>query len=183
MENLIEEAKKGNLKAQNEICKSIRKDLLFHCINLTGNRDEAEDLVQESLIVMVSKIRDFNGSGNILPWVKTIARNRFIDETRKKKKRIHEPESAMDFLGIHSTPEVYDKMEREESARKIKDFMDVMVTLPPKTQEVFRLHYVEGIKHREISEMLGISEGTSKSQCHKGKEKIRESLQKIVYEN
>lgn len=181
MENLIGEAKKGNLKAQNELCRFVRKRIIGYCITLTKCASQAEDLAQETLIRVIQKLDKFNSSGKIESWAKSIARNLFIDETRKNRSRSYDPQDVLAISKESTEPEFYTNLNREETAQKIKKFMETISTLPPKTQEVFRLHYIDGIKHREISKMLGIDEGTSKSQCHKGRHKMREILgEKII---
>lgn len=178
MENIIEEAKKGNPRAQNEICKIIRPKLLGFCRGLTGCIDLAEDLTQETLLVVIGKIKDFSGEGSIISWANRIARNRFIDDKRRNESRSLRIADAVSSMEEHTDPEFYTKIDREDSAKKISRAMEAIKGLPPKIQEVFVLHYVEGVKHKEISEMLGINEGTSKSQCFKGKEKMKAILEK-----
>ncbi len=178
MENLIEKAKEGNREAHNAICSSIRKDLLGYCFTLTKCKDSAEDLTQEVLITVIGKISQFNGTERgIGSWAKSIARNRFIDDTRKAKRLPVVAFESMEF-SLSDSPEYYRSLEIEESAGKIREFMKVVKGLPPKTQEVFTMRYLKGIKHSDISKTLGINEGTSKSQCHKGREKVVEALGK-----
>lgn len=178
MENLIEKAKEGNREAQNKICTLIRKDLLSYCVTLTKCKCSAEDLVQEVLILVVRKISQFNGTEKgIGSWARSIARNRFIDDTRKAKRIPLVGFESMEF-SLSDSPEYYRSLEVEESAEKVREFMKAVKGLPPKTQEVFTLRYLEGVKHSVISKRLGINEGTSKSQCHKGREKVVEALGK-----
>ena len=135
-------------------------------------RHEADDLVQEIFLTAHRKLGLYRGQSSLGTWLFRLATNQCLDYLRSRGARL----SAMtDELANEPPP-------RGTSAGAILGVVDrldlerALSRLPPGCRTVFVLHDVEGCEHREIAELLGISDGTSKSQLHKARVRLREIL-------
>ena len=135
-------------------------------------RHEAEDLLQEIFLTAHRKLALYRGESSLGTWLFRLATNLCLDFLRSRGARL----SAMTDELEHEPPP------RGTSAGAILGVVDrldlerALARLPPGCRAVFVLHDVEGREHREIAEMLGIADGTSKSQLHKARVRLREIL-------
>ena len=136
-------------------------------IRFFSNKMDAEDVVQESFIKVFQKIDEFNGHSSFGFWIKRIVINGCISEIRKKKVFFEEiDEDVIEGL----TDEKIDSfIEPEKVHNAIK-------TLPEGARTIINLYALEGFKHKEIAEMLGISSSTSKTQFMRAKKLLLEKL-------
>ena len=130
---------------------------------------EAEDLLQEIFLAAHRKMALYRGESALGTWLFRLAMNQCLDYLRSKRARLAMlTDTIEDVPGAGATPmpAVLDRMELERA----------LAQLPGGSRAVFVLHDVEGCEHREVAQQLGISEGTSKSQLHKARMRLRAIL-------
>jgi len=142
------------------------------------DKSEAEDLTQEVFLQLFRKIDTYRGESAFTTWLYRLTVNVVLMRLRKKS-RIESPMGEGDELGEPSTPcpeELGDPGTARVGAIDPLDVERALAQLPPGFSRAFSLHEVEGYDHPEIARMLGISVGTSKSQLHKARLRIRDLL-------
>ena len=144
------------------------------CLRMTGNPAEAEDLTQEVFIQLSRKLGSFRGEAAFTTWLHRLTVNQVLMHFRKRsvKSELTTDDGEM--------PDSVDPETINPEAMPIIDRIaleNAITQLPPGYRTVFVLHDVEGYEHEEIARMLGCSSGTSKSQLHKARLKLRKLLQ------
>jgi RNA polymerase sigma-70 factor (ECF subfamily) len=152
----------------------------YLCLRMTGNADDAEDLSQEAFLRLMQKLGTFRGESAFYTWLRRLAINVVLLRFQKASWRretsldaLMEPKSDFGFAPGNQfatiDPQLLGAIDRINLERAIDQ-------LPPGFKAVFILHDIEGYEHSEISRLLGCSIGTSKSQLHKARMKMRELL-------
>ena len=127
------------------------------CLRYASSTDEAKDMVQDGFIKVFSSLEKFEGNGSLEGWIRRIMVNLSIDQYRKKKHTVDlDLENIYDFQPHH--------------------IVEAMQQLTPVYRTVFNLYVFENFSHQEISEKLGISLGTSKSNYSKAKKNMKKIL-------
>ena len=163
---LIEECKRGSRDAQFRLYNQYSKAMFNLALRMTSNREDAEDILQEAFVDCFRNISTFRYKSTFGAWLKSIVINRSINHLRKKKVALYFPETLPD------TP-ADNEPEPEYSVEKIVKGIGL---LPDGYRIILTLYLLEGYDHTEISEILGISESTSKSQYSRAKEKLRKLI-------
>ena len=137
------------------------------CLRYSNNETEAEDLLQESFIKAFNKLDTFYNNGALGGWLRKIAVNTALEHYRKNKNKA----VVLDLNQVDSLipDNAIENLELEDLLKKIQ-------SLPTGFRTVFNLYAVEGYNHREIGEMLSISEGTSKSQYSRARVMLRDMI-------
>jgi len=171
IEEIIRGCKKNDSIAQEALFKLYSKKLMTVCLRYSSCREDAEDLFQESMIKIFQSLHTFEEKGSVEGWMRRIITNNAIKEFRKRKylSSLSEPESFN--LPVFTDDDVIEKMSGEE-------LMSVIHKLPEGSRMVFNLFVIEGYSHKEISELMQISEGTSKSQFFNAKKILKTLLGK-----
>ena len=169
---LIESARKGDQQSMYRLYKLYVQAMYNTCIRMVSNQYDAEDIIQESFINAFNKLDSFRGESSFGSWLKRIVINQSITFLRKKK---------YDFTEIDHLQIVHEDIQNENFPEidplKIHE---TIKTLPEKARVVLNLYLLEGFKHKEIAEMLNISESTSKSQYQRAKQILKDKLQKEI---
>lgn len=164
----------GNRFYQKRLFDVYSKRMLSVCMYYTKNKDEAKDILQEGFIKVFRNMDKYRHDGAFEAWMRRIMVNTALDYFRKNKQEhlMYGTETA--DAEIQVDPSAVQKMQAD-------DIIKLIQKMPEGYQVVFSLYAIEGYNHKEIGEMLGISEGTSKSQYARG----RVYLQKLMkgYEN
>jgi RNA polymerase sigma-70 factor (ECF subfamily) len=165
---LIEECRMGNRKAQFNLYEQYSKAMYNLAYRILNNREDAEDILQESFVECFRNISTFRFESTFGAWLKKIVVNRSINHIKKKK---------ID-LTLYDTlpPVIYE--EDEEVTYETEKIFKAIEMLPDGYRIILTLYLLEGYDHTEISQILGISESTSKSQYSRAKEKLRNILSK-----
>lgn len=143
------------------------------CIRMVVNKSDAEDILQESFISAFNKIDSFREESTFGAWLKRIVINKSLNHIRKQKWSFE----SIDIKTIADEKDEILDISPEKIHQSIKK-------LPEKARIVLNLYLVEDYKHKEIAEMLGISESTSKSQYVRAKHLLKQEIEKILaYEN
>ena len=173
-QDIIEGCLRNERLAQKRLFDLFSKRMLSVCRYYTRNHDEAKDILQDSFIKVFRKIEHFQPPASIEAWIRRIVVNTAIDHYRQRKHQAHTDLEVAATIPESESVDVVKKMQAD-------DIMQLVSVLPEGYRMVFSLYAIDGYNHREIGEMLGISEGTSKSQYARS----RAYLQKMIksYEN
>lgn len=167
---LIEGCLKNQRSSQKALYEVMSPKVFAICLRYADSYHNAEDLLQEGFIKVFKYIKNYRGDGSFEGWVKRIFVNTAIEHYRKKARMY--PIVNLDNVD-------YDiKVENISDTLELEDLQKLVQKLSPGYKTVFNLYAVEGYSHREIGEMLNISEGTSKSQLARA----RYLLQKMIKE-
>lgn len=164
---LINNCLKGDRTAQKELFDNYKDAMFTVCLRITGNSDDAADALQDGFITVFQSLKSFRGDSKIGAWIKTI----IIRSAIKKLRKIH-------FESVSNLPDEPYSIESELSG---EDLHNAILKLDKGFRTVFLLYEVEGYSHKEISEILKITEGTSKSQLHYAKKKLQLIIKKLYH--
>ena len=164
---------RGDLPPFEEIFKLHHGKVYAVCLRMTGNTAEAEDLTQEVFVQVFRKLDTFRGESAFTTWLHRLTINHVLMHFRKNRRRKEQltedgrlPEHVIKAFNVTTSFPILDRLALDEA----------IVQLPPGYRAVFILHDVEGLEHIEIANILGCSVGTSKSQLHKARMKMRSLL-------
>jgi RNA polymerase sigma-70 factor (ECF subfamily) len=167
--DLIAACVKGNIVAQRELYDKYAAKMLGVCLRYAGNRDVARDLLHDGFIRLFNKIKTYRGEGAFEGWMRKLFVNTALEYLRKKDAlREYEDYTATIPAAEYS---VFEKISADELLEKI-------AALPAGYRAVFNLYAIEGYSHREIADLLHISESASRSQYTRA----RQYLQEIIKE-
>ena len=170
---IIELCAKYDRKAQQMLYDKYSRLLLGVCLRYATDKAEAEDILQDSFLKIFYNIKDFTGSGSFIGWLRKVAVNTAITHYHKNLKyRYHV--DIEDYVSVEIGITSF-----EEDFFTSDELYKVLNELPTGYRMVFNLYAVEGYKHKEIAEMLGIDTNTSKSQYSRAKAVIRDKLEKL----
>ena len=136
---------------------------------MMGNREEAEDVLQNAFVHVFTKIDTYRGDSTLGAWIKRVVINSCLNELKRRKVRFVE---AGDDLAEVADTEYEHDFDHEDIVR----IKQAIQALPMGYKTVFNLYLLEGYDHSEISEILGISEGASKSQYSRARQKLHQML-------
>ena len=136
---------------------------------MMGSHGDADDLLQDIFLLAYRKLGSFRGESSLGTWLYRLAMNHCLDVLRNRQTRMGQ---QTDSLDEPDAPPVASPVPLVGSVSRI-DLERAVDALPPACRAAFLLHDVEGFGHQEVGAMLGISEGTSKSQVHKARMRIR----------
>lgn len=175
LRKIVDGCVKGKAKYQKKLFELFYGKMMGVCMRYSRDQDEAQDIVQNGFIKIFNKIEVYNFEGSLEGWIRRIMVNTAIDHIRKNKR---DPFSIEDEDRIESADvdNVFVQEEEEEIKIKAEIAMKAISKLSPAYRTVFNLYVIEGFTHKEIAEYLGISEGTSKSNLAKAKQKLKEEL-------
>ena len=170
---LVERCRKGDLAAFEELYRQHAGRLYSVACRMVGNPSDAEDLLQEIFLAAHRKLDSFRGESALGTWLYRLATNLCLDHLRSKTARSGQLTSALD-----DERELADAGSRAlaDQALTRMDLERALAQLPEGCRAAFVLHDIEGLEHREVAEALGIAEGTSKSQVHKARLRLRAFL-------
>ena len=169
---LINACKKGDRQAQKRLYDRYSPVMMGVCKRYLYRREDAEDVIVEAFFKILTNISQFKGSGSFEGWMRRIVVNEALMFLRKR----HNFHLTVEIEHVNISAPM--KIEEELAAA---DIIDLLAKLPTGYRTVFNLYVLEGFKHREIAEILGISINTSKSQLILAKKKLREMLEELRY--
>ena len=177
IKEVIEGCIKGQRKYQEILHKAFYGKMLVVCMRYAQNNAEAEDLLHDGFIKLYSKLSKYTYKGSFEGWIRRIIVNNSIDFIRKKKEFTVSFGSDNEHIinqRQDNSDESYQLLESKEF--KAQKIIKAIQELSPAYKAVFNMYVLEDMTHKEISEELGISVGTSKSNLSKAKLRIREIL-------
>jgi RNA polymerase sigma-70 factor (ECF subfamily) len=175
-------AGQGDMSAFEQLYERHSRRVYSLCLRMTQNAAEAEDLAQEAFIQLFRKIGSFRGESAFTTWLHRLTINQCLMHFRKKSVKLERTTEEGD------TPVQVVRGTENPNAMPILDRIaldNALEQLPAGYRTVFVLHDVEGHEHEEIAKMLNVAVGTSKSQLHKARMKLRKILksQRAVRKN
>jgi len=174
---IIEDCIDGKRHAQNKLYTKYAPSMLGLCMRYARNKEEAEDILQEAFIKVFLNINRFRAEGSFEGWMKRIMINTAI--THKKQNLKHQYQTD-----INEIEEIYiadEGSQNDESAVKLPQakLMSIIQSLPDGYKTVFNLYVFEKYTHKEIAEMLDISDNTSKSQLSKARRLLTTKIEQV----
>lgn len=171
---IIEGCIAGNRKAQKALFEKYKSSMMGVCLRYCKSRDEAEDVLMEAFMTVLSEIHTIRSESYVDQWVRRVVVNHAINNYRKNLKHYFHAEIDNIAESDIDEGESFD-VTGNFSVNKI---MAAMQEMPDGYRMVLNLYVVEGYKHKEIAEMLNIAVGTSKSQLSKARKIIQDKLSK-----
>ena len=169
--DIISGCKKDDRKAQEKLYRNYYRAMMTVCLRYTRNDEDAVEVLNNGFLKVFRNIHRYeSGQATLYTWIRTIVVNSCLDFIKKKQK----PEMIgewNDEAEVHIDPEVISKIKTNELLQHVRK-------LPPATQAVFNLYVIEGYGHKEIGQLLNISEGTSKWHLSEA----RKNLQQLITE-
>lgn len=166
---IIHACQKGKPVAQKELYDRFAPKMYGVCLQYCKDPTEAEDCLQEGFIKVFSKINRFRFEGSFEGWVRRIVVNTIIESFRKKQ-----PTSSLEEMSLVKIED--ESMEPMDVPFSEQELLHLIQELPPQYRMVFNLYAIEGLTHNEISEVLNISIGTSKSNLSRARKWLKDRL-------
>ena len=177
----IQRARDGDRTVFEYLYRSHSRRVYALCLRMVGNTAEAEDLTQETFLLLLRKIHTFRGESAFSTWLHRLAVNLVLMRLRKK---------SLPMVSIEATPDPDDETASATMDIGAPDLLldgsldrinleRCIERLPVGYRTIFVLHDIQGYEHNEISEILGRSVGDSKSQLHKARTRLREHLHEL----
>jgi RNA polymerase sigma-70 factor (ECF subfamily) len=174
IKEIIEGCIRGQRTAQDALYKKFSSLLFGICLRYAHNRMEAQDVLQEVFVKIYNNMGTYNFEGSFEGWLRRIAVNTSITNYRKNLKHAYQMD-VDDLSKIHEEP-----FEFEDLEFTAEEMMKCIEKLPAGYRTIFNLYVIEGMMHKEISEMLGIDVNTSKSQLSRAKTYLQKELKNIA---
>lgn len=170
-EQLVARCRAGDMDAFETIYRQHAPRIYSLAARMSGSAADGEDLLQEIFLQAYRKLPTFKGDAALGTWLYRLALNYCLDHVRSRRARMDKVTDSLEADDDRQPPD-----SRRDTPIARMDLERAIAKLPDGCREVFVLHDVEGFDHREIGELLGIAEGTSKSQVFKARAKLRALL-------
>lgn len=159
---LIDLCIKGDRASHKVLYNRLAPRMFPLCIRYIGNREMAEDVLQDGFITLFTKLEDYKGDGSFDGWARKIFVNTALMSLRKKDAL----KMSEDLEAIRG---MKDDLPSQNQNIGYKELMELVMELPPGFRTVFNMYAIEGYSHKEISDTLGISETTSRTQLSRAR--------------
>lgn len=167
--NIIKACAQKDRKAQNQVFHLLAPTMLSICLRYLKQKEKAEDIMIHGFYKVFTKIDSFNFKGSFEGWVKRIMINECLMELRKQKNS---------FLSVSLDERLEEPFVNWDKRLEYEELLSLLDRLPNGYRTVFNLYVIEGFKHKEIAEQLGISINTSKSQLILARRRLQEIIKK-----
>lgn len=171
LEQLIQKCKKDDTKAQGELYKLFSSKLFALSLKYSTNYAEAEDNLQDAFVIIFKKISQYKNRGSFEGWLKRITINTALQRYRTKGV----------FNIVNEEIEDNAEIEIEDEIVPLDFLLQIIQELPNRYRLVFNLYVLDDYPHKEIAEMLEISQGTSKSNLARAREILKNKI--IIYKD
>ena len=168
-QQLIAGCKKGNRLAQRELYEYYSRRMLAVCLRYVNDKETAKDLLQDGFVKVFTCLDSYSGIGSFEGWIRKIFVNSALEYLRKSD--VLRESSDLDNL-----PELVQPDSSAISNISATELMDIIKRLPAGFRTVFNLFAIEGYSHKEIGEMLGITESTSRSQYTRARQLLQKQI-------
>lgn len=162
----------GDRRMQEELYRRFSPRMYAVCLRYAGNAEEAQDILQEGFIKVFKKLDSFRSEGSFEGWVRRIFVNTAIEFFRRKRYLMPVTEKEENTIEGKTASALDDLA--------AKDILALVQELSPGYRTVFNMYVIEGYTHKEIADMLGISEGTSKSQLSRAKVILQDMVRNFI---
>ena len=172
-EQLIEACIKGDRQSQSRLYNQYCQKMLGVCLRYSKSREEAEEILQEGFIRVFDFLHQYKFAGSFEGWMRKIMVNCAFQKYRSKG-------NLRAVVDIDTVSATYEGTEDIISKIGTKELLNMVQQLPPAYKMIFNLYVFEGMKHREIADLLGISEGTSKSNLSDARTILQKAVNKSL---
>lgn len=169
LSDIVLACKNGDRLAQKQLFDSLASRMLPLCKRYMGNDESAQDVLQEGFITLFTKLDDYEGKGSFEGWARKIFVNTALMQLRKQG-------SLIESEGIDNVEYVGEEDSRINHNLGYEHLMKLIKDLPPGFRTVFNMYVIEGFSHKEIAQILGISENTSRSQLQRARMLLQRKL-------
>jgi RNA polymerase sigma-70 factor (ECF subfamily) len=168
---LVKYCKDANTVAQKILYNKYVGPMMVLCLRYVVNGEDAKEVLMDSFFNFFKNIKSFTyqGEGSVKAWLKKIVINQCLMHLRKRKLIFIDIKETVQYENTESADNVFGYL-------NVKEIMAMIHALPDGYRTVFNLYFFEGMNHREIGEMLNISENTSKSQLHRARTILKEKI-------
>ncbi|MEN8226101.1 MAG: RNA polymerase sigma factor [Bacteroidota bacterium] len=170
-ESLVEGCRKNNRRSQLELYKMYYKAMYNTALRIIQDSAEAEDVMQEAFLTAFQKIEDYKGEATIGAWLKRIVVNRALDQLKKRKETVPVEEANLEMPDDDSTENYLEIL-----SYKVEEIRKGIEKLNEDDRVIISLFLLEGYDHEEISQVLGISNNTSRTRYSRAKQRLRSLL-------
>ncbi len=170
--SLIKQCIAGNRSAQKELYESYKVTLFVLCQRYFSDIEDANDVMQEGFVKVFRDLHQYDqNKGQLVSWIKKVFINTCLEKIRKKKVLFNQ--ISENHYEMASDSDIISDLQ-------LKDITKIIQSLPVGYRTVFNLYVIEGFNHQEISQKLGITESTSKTQLMKAKNMLKGKLEMIL---
>lgn len=162
-----------DIKAKKMLYDLFAGKMFMVCMRYADNREDAEDILQDSFIKIFDNINKFRNDGSLEGWVKRIVANTAIKQYYKKN-TMYPIVTSVEHVNEDSEEE--DFMDKLSADNSMEELLQMIQNLAPRYRMVFNMYAIDGHSHSEIAQLLGISEGTSKSQLSRAREILKNQI-------
>ena len=167
--SLVEGCRSGDRLSQKALYDALSRKMFAVCLRYMGDRDAAEDVLQDGFVTLFSKLDSFSGAGSFEGWARKIFVNTALMSLRRKDvlRNTEEVDAAFGLSEESPTP-----------VQQIgyRELMKLVSELPPGFRTVFNMYVIEGYSHKEIAEALGVTEVTSRSQLQRARTLLQDKI-------
>ncbi len=174
-ETILQGCRKGDGRSQEALYRLVAPVMYGLCLRYAGNEDDARDIMQDGFIKVFGKIGQYSGKGSLEGWIRRIMINTALERFRGQIKL----ETIDERTAGHSELTTAETLENITAG----EIIGLIGTLTPRYRMVFNLYAIEGYSHKEIAEMMGISEGTSKSNLSRARTILQEKMRILFKES
>lgn len=167
---LVEQARGGDVGALEALYRKHSGKVFAICLRMAGDSDLAEEWAQDAWVRVWERLESFRGESAFTTWLHRLTVNVVLDRRRSDARRRKRIEQAGEMARMD------DNGAREAPAGMRMDLERAISMLPDGARTVFLLYDLEGYRHREIADRLGVAEGTVKAQLHRARRMLREAL-------
>ncbi|MNJ99377.1 ECF RNA polymerase sigma factor SigE [compost metagenome] len=169
LDQLIQDCQKNSIRAQEQLYKLLAPKLFSACLKYSRNRADAEDNLQDGFLLIFQKIGQFQFKGSFEGWAKRVMINNVLQRYRS--------EGVFELVS-ENIPDVPD-VEIESESISMDYLITIIQELPDRYRMVFNLYVIDGYSHKEIAEMLSITDGTSKSNLARARMILKEKIEAL----
>jgi len=177
--DIIKGCLRNDRASQKALYEQYYSKMLGVCMRYCRDRDEAKDVLHEAFLKVFNNLKNFNGTGSFEGWIRRIMVNTSIDNLRRNKQNylivstVYANEKASLLADDVEEDDLLLSISKEEILKAVQE-------LTPAYRTVFNLYVIEELSHKEIAELLDISEGTSKSNLSKAKFNLKKNLMHLI---
>lgn len=183
-QELILGCRKGNGAAQEALYKKYASQMRYVCLRYARTSFEVDDVFQDAFLKVFDSIDTYKGEGSLEGWIKRIVINTAINYYNKDKFKHNTTVLDYEVCDNNETADFCtDSFDACAEALTSEDVLDLVNNLPKGYKVIFNLYAIENYSHKEIAEMLQISEGTSKSQLFKARSLLKKMLAEYIQSN
>lgn len=171
LDHIIDKCKRGDRKAAEQLYRRFSAEMFGICLRFSANRAEAEDNLQDGFIRIFDAIHQYSGKGSFEGWMRRIFINIALEKFRKNRP----------FQLVDDVTELENEEDIDEDIRVPEEILTEYVEgLPERYRLVFNLYVVDEMQHKDIASMLGITEGTSKSNLARARDILKRKINEYL---